>query len=137
MGRHGQDVDHRALDLLPPHDLGGLLHQEEGRAHVDREHAVEQFRARVEDRAAVGDAGGVHQHVDAPERAVGPRGDLARLLDAREVGLHEFRAAALGRDLPRHGLPALRVAAADHEAGGAALGEGAGDGLARGPGCRR
>ncbi|MBN9127681.1 MAG: hypothetical protein J0I90_08900, partial [Nitrosospira sp.] len=35
MAGHGEDIDHRPLDLLAPHDLRGVLHQEEGRLDVD------------------------------------------------------------------------------------------------------
>ena len=56
---------------------------------------------------------------------------LTGLIHVREVGPDELGPAALGGDLPRHGLAPLGVAAADDEAGRAAFGEGAGDGLAQ------
>ena len=62
-----------------------------GRADVDREHAVEQLRRGVEDGAAIGVGGDVDQHVDAPEGLVGLGDHLAAILDLGEVGLHVLR----------------------------------------------
>ena len=81
------DVDDGPLDVLAAHRVRGLLHQEEGRAHIDGEDAVEEFGAGVEDRAAVGIAGGIDQDVDAAEGIVGGGDDRAAILDLGEIGL--------------------------------------------------
>ena len=120
-----------ALDLLALHDRERVLHQEERRAHVDGEHRVEKLGARVPDRAAIGDAGGVHQNVDAPERLVGLGDDLACILHRREIGCHEDRLDALLFERRFHLGAALGVAAGDDEAGDAALGEEMRDRLAK------
>src|SRR5829696_4780617 len=116
MGRHRQDVDHRALDALAPHELCRLLHQEERRPQVHRHHAVEELRRGVEDRAAVGDAGGVDEGIDAAEGALRRGDDGAGVVDAGEVGAHEYGAAALARKVGGDRLALVALAAADHEA---------------------
>ena len=87
MRRHRLDVDHGAGDLLAPHDLRRVLHEEERRPGVDREHAVEQLGRRVEDGAAIGDRRDIDQHVDAPEGLVGLGDHLAAIVDLAEIGL--------------------------------------------------
>ena len=82
-----------------------------GRADVDGEHAVEEFGRRIEDRAAIGHAGSVHQDVDPSEDAVGTFGDVASLFHVGEVGRHELGRAPLGADLGRDRLAALRRSA--------------------------
>ena len=124
MRRHRLDVDHRACDLLAPHDGGGILQQEERRAQVDRHHALEQFGRGVEHRAAVGDAGGVDQRVDAAERPCRPppsrRASAPR--SARSASTYSTRQPPLPRSR-RDRLAVPGVAAADHDALRAALGE--------------
>jgi hypothetical protein len=123
MGRHGQDIDHGALDALASHDLGRVLHEEEGRAGVDGEHAVEQLRRGIEERAAVRDAGGIDEHIDPPEGAVRRRHHGTGVLDKRQIGAHVFGPASLPGDVVRDGAAALGVAPADDDAARAPLGE--------------
>ncbi len=54
-------------ELALAHRLHRLLHQEEGRLDVDIEQPVEGLRRGVVKPAALGVAGGIHQHVEPPE----------------------------------------------------------------------
>src|SRR3546814_17585201 len=56
-----------AVGGIAAHQPYRFLAEKEGRAHVDREEAVPQLRRGFIDAAAVGDAGGVHQAVEAAE----------------------------------------------------------------------
>ncbi len=117
--RHRSDIDDRAFDLLPAHDLDGLLHQEERRTHIDRKHPVEQFRARIEDRAAVGDRGSIHQRIDPPELRVAGSNHLDGILDAFEIRLDiDHFGPCLRLDFARLGLTLAGIAPANHNAGG-------------------
>src|SRR5690606_11723870 len=62
------DVDDRAGRLAAQHVLHGGPHGEEGAAQVDRDVPVEHLGGRVEQGAAVGEPGRVHQAVDSTER---------------------------------------------------------------------
>ena len=55
--RRRADVDDASLHGLPDHQPRGFLHQEERCPDIDREHAVEQFRTRVEQISAIGKTG--------------------------------------------------------------------------------
>ena len=113
----------RAFDLLAPHHLQRMLHQEERRPHVDREHGVEERRARYPRSSPVGDACRVDEHVDAAEGAVGLGHDALGCGRIGEVGGHEFRPHALGRERLAHALAAFRTAPGDDQPGRAAVGE--------------
>ena len=115
--RHRQDVDHRALDALSDHHLRRVLHQEERRPHVHGEHRVEELRARVEQRAAVGDGGGIDQHIDAAERLHCGRHDLPapRRGRARSAATKTVLQPPCG-DVVGDRLAALPVAPDDDEA---------------------
>jgi hypothetical protein len=82
---------------LAPHHANRLLHQEERRTHVGREHAVEERWIGIEDRAAGGHRGRVDQHVDAPELRVGCRDHRPAIVDQRQIRLHEAHLGAAGR----------------------------------------
>ena len=72
--RHRADIDNAARNLVAPHQFDGLLHQKKRSPHIDRHHAVKQRRVGVQQRAPVGDGGGVDQHVHAAKLRIG-RGD--------------------------------------------------------------
>ena len=130
MAGHRDDVDDRAFDLLALHHLQAMLHQEERRPHIDREHGVEQRRLGIPDRAAIGQAGRVDEDIDAAERLVGGGDDLFGILGDGKVGRHEDRLGALGLERGPDLFAARRIAAGDDEAGSAALGKQMGDRLA-------
>ena len=101
----------------------GALDEEERRAHVDVEDLVVALFGGVEDVAAIGQRGGVDEHVDAAEAAVGLGDHLAAVRDLGEVGADEMgRAARLG-DFLGDALAVGGVAAADDEPRRAAFGE--------------
>ena len=118
-------------DLLAPHDRHRLLDEEERRAHVDVEDLVVALFGGVEDVAAVGQRGGVDEHVDAAEALVGLLDHLAAFRDLGEIGLDEQGRAARRRNFAGDPLAVGGVAAADDEAGRAALGEQPRDRLAQ------
>ena len=66
------------LTTLPPPRRGASaaprLHEQERRARVDREQAVPQLDARVVERAAAAQPGGVDEPVEAPEARLARRG---------------------------------------------------------------
>ena len=95
MAGHRDDVDDRAFDLLAFHHLQSMLHQEERRPHIDREHGVEQRRLGIPDRAAIGQTGRIDEYVDAAECLVGSGNDLFGILGDGKVGRHEDRLGAL------------------------------------------
>ena len=70
------------LTTLPPppaaHQPRGLLHEQERRAGVDREQPVPQLGARVVERAAAAEPGGVDQPVEAAEALRRRRRSTAR-----------------------------------------------------------
>ena len=70
-------------DLLAPHDLRGVLDQEERRADVDVENFVEALFGGIENIAAIGEAGGVDEHVDAFEAAIRLGDHLSAIGDLR------------------------------------------------------
>ena len=121
------------LTMLPglffaDHQLGGILHQEEGRAHVDRHHPVEELGRGVEDGAAIGEAGGIDQNVDAAEGLVGRRDHGPAVLHRGEVGGDEVhRHAGVAGDRGGDRIALFAVAPARDDAGGPRLREDAGD----------
>ena len=123
VARHGADVDHGAGRALAAHDLGGLLHEEEGRAQVDREHPVEKLRRGVQDGAAVGQGGAVDQAVEFSEGRVGLGDHRPAILDVFQIRLDEMGRAAGRAQVAGDLFAAFGVAPADHQAGGAAFGE--------------
>ena len=67
---HRDDVDDAAAAPVAAHEPRGLLGEQERRAHVDREQAVPQLDARVVERAALAQPGGVDEAVEAAEALV-------------------------------------------------------------------
>jgi hypothetical protein len=90
---------------------------------------VEALFGGVENIAAVGQRGGVDQRVDAAEALVGLGDHLAAVGDTGEIRLDEYGRTARRRNVARHPLAPLGVAAADHESHGATLGEQPRDGF--------
>ena len=131
VGRHRLDVDDRALDFLATHDLRGLLDQEERRADVHVENLVEALFGGVENIAAVGDAGGVDEHVDPVEAAIRLGDHLAAVGDASKVRRDERRRAAGGLERLGDAVALGGVAPANDQPRRAALGEQAGDRFAQ------
>ena len=132
MGRHRLDVDDGARDAVALHDPHGFLDQEKRRADIDRENVVEAFFRCVEDVAAVGDPGGVDQHVDPAERLICGGDHRAGIGDVAQIGADEDGTGS-GMDLAdveRDGVAFCLVTPAQHEAGGAVVGIGPRDRLA-------
>ena len=125
--RHRLDVDDRALDLLALHDQHGALNQEERRAHIDVEDLVVALFGGVEDVAAIGDASGVDERVDAAEAAIGFANHSAAVGDFGKVRPDEIGGTAGLRNRRRDAFAVGGVAPADDKARRAALGEQPGD----------
>ena len=122
--RHRTDIDDPALDSVADHQLRRVLHQEEGRARVHREHAVEQLGRGVQHIAAVGQPGGVDEDVDAAEPLVGGGNDAPHILDVAEVGGYHFdRNVGFGGDGFRHRLTFFQPTTNDHDPRSACFGE--------------
>ena len=119
-------------DAVATHQLDALLHQEEGATDIDGEDPVEQLRRGVEDGAAIGIAGRVHERVDPAEDPVRLRHDPTAGVHILKLRLSEDRAGAgLFGDPRRDRLAALAAAPRDDEAGGMARREFACDGRAQ------
>ncbi len=119
MGVDRQDVDDGAA--LAAHDHVGdrCLHQEEGCAGVDGEQRFPVVEASVEERGAIGEAGGVDQSVDALEAGEAGCDQSGRRLGVREIGGDELGWRAHFAERRRRGLAARRLTAGDQQAGGA------------------
>ncbi len=130
MARHGDDVDDAAGLLVALQALDQLLRQDEGCADVHGEQPVPQLDAGVVDGAAVGEAGGVDQAVDAPEALLGRFHDVAALVDIAQFGRHEHGAGPQAGEVGRDTFAAGFVAAGDADAAGIGRRGGAGDAFA-------
>src|SRR6202035_4747379 len=90
MGRHRLDVDDRTLYLLALHDERGALDQEERRADVHVENFVEALLGGLEYIAAIGEGGGVDEHIDAAEAAIRLGDHLSAFDDLPQVSRDEM-----------------------------------------------
>ena len=113
--------------LLAPHDLHRLLNEEKRRADIDVHDLVVALFGGVENVAAIGEAGGVDENIDAAELAVGLGDHGAAFVDIGEIGRDEKGRAASRPQFGGDPLAVAGVATADDEAGRAALGEQARD----------
>ena len=114
---HRDDVDDAAAAAGAAHEARRLLHEQERRAGVDREEPVPQLGARVIERAAVAQARGVDEPVEATEalvaRARRPRGTAPRRRGRRRRRPPRCRARASSS---RTASPRSRIAPADDDA---------------------
>ena len=108
-----------------------VLHEEEGGAHVDGEHLVEMLGTGIPNAAAISHPGGVHQGIDPAELLAAGGDDLAGVIDLRKIGFDEDRLHAFVFEVGFHTGTVFGVAAGDHHALHAPVGEELGDGLAQ------
>src|SRR5690606_15493238 len=87
---HRTNIHNAALDPFADHDLGGILHQKEWRARINREHAVEKFGCGVEQIAAIGQASGVDQNVYPTKPLVNGGNDAAHIVDISQIGCNHL-----------------------------------------------
>ena len=126
--RDRADIADRAFDAVADHQLDRFLHQEEGPANIGREHPVEKLGGRVQDRPAIGQRAGIHQHMHMAEASVRFGDHTPAILDRAKVGAQEQnRRPIFGRDAVRHCLAALLVTAGDDDSRRAGCRETAGD----------
>jgi hypothetical protein len=108
----------------------GLLHQDEGRACVDRHEPVEQLHVGVEDGAAQAQPGSVHERVDTAEAGVGCGHERAAAVRIRQLHGLEHRVRPGAAEIGDHLFAALAVAARHNQCRGTLCGEPASDSLA-------
>ena len=114
---HRDDVDDAAAVARPPHQPGGVLHEQERRPHVDGEQAIPQLDARVVQRAAAAEARGVDEAVQASEALLARADHGHRRLGLGQVCRDERGLTAERLELLADRLPAIPVPAADDDAG--------------------
>ena len=120
MRGHRDDVDDRAALAAAAHVLDRRLHEEERAAGVDRDVLVEEFGRRVQQAAAGGEAGAVHQPVDAAEPFARPLDRRPALRRVAHVAGDELGLRAVRPELRGHLLAGLAAAAGDHHGGAVA-----------------
>jgi hypothetical protein len=102
------------LGLLGLHRDDGFTRREERRRQVDGQHLVPIVERHLIDRFVRGDAGVVHQHVEATVRRDGGCDERNDVRLALHVGRHRQRAAAGIPDLPGDPFQFVRAPRREH-----------------------
>ena len=121
MCRHALDIDNGAGNVFANHDFEGFLHQEKRGAGVDVEHAVEQLWRGVENGAAVGEGGAVHERMDFAKMGICGGHDSPAIFHLGKVCFDKMGGASFCRNLMGDGFAFGLIASTNHQAGGSSF----------------